>query len=240
MKTLVLFFVLVPLSSVSAFTQAFKGKVPSHCQSVFDRSYGDLNNPVQSETVKALAMAIRLTKEIMDLKFQTHAFMQENLSLYGEYVKQLEIKKNLDESKKSVEKHKQHMMTESDQKLEMLLKIQTELAKTMYRDVIDERDNEMIIYNNRLWRLEKEWNKKKNNYYWAVKAWSPYENRLQALDKVEIALQNSLRNLEEMHRSTGTSFADLMNVLNSWRAEDADQTCEALDQKLAEMIAKIQ
>lgn len=237
MKTLfIALLAFTTIAEASAFTRIYKGEVPQTCDTIFSTDYESSGNPVRAEMGEALILAIHHTKSIMDLKFQTHAYLQENLSFYGEYAKQMEMKKNLDQQKAEIELLKQKMLDDSDKNLASLLTVDGEIAAAMYGDYMRERKNELIIYNNRIYYIEKEWNKKKKAYYSAIKVWSPYENNLKNLEKVEKALQTTLRNLEELNRSTGTTFNDILTLLDSWRPEEADRVCARINQRLQEML----
>ena len=237
MKTLLIAFIaFTTINNASAFTRIFKGEVPETCDTIFSTEYQNSGNPVRTEMGEALILAVHLTKSIMDLKFQTHAYLQDNLSLYVEYAKQMEMKKNLDQQKSEIEILKQKMIDDSDEKLASLLAVNSELASTMYSDYMRERKNELIIFNNRIFYIEKEWNKKKKAYYSTIRVWSPYENNLKNLEKVEKALQTTLRNLEELNRSTGTTFVEILTLLDGWRPEEADRVCARINQHLQEIL----
>jgi uncharacterized protein YfeS len=202
------------------------------CQVVLERDYVSVS-PVQDETTEILKAALKYTRKILDLKFESHAFFTNNRELYGEFKRLETLKLDIEERRQQAIARKVEKERDSNQLLLGLSVLDPKVAQKISNTLLRERANELQRQNNLIYSYKLQWDRHSRDYYDVVGQWAPYQHILKELTNLEDSLQLTLKRLAEINQTAGVILTDVRQSLSTeWRQQDAEEICQFIDQKL--------
>lgn len=232
MKFIIVFCFLIPFAQAETFKKKFEGSLPPACERVMTSDMGSIEGEVEAFIQKIVS----LTRRILDLKFESHDFFRNNRTLYGEYSRLKQMKEDIEKQKESVQQLKDKKISDSDAMILQLSVADEILAKRIYIDLNQEREKEISRLNIQHNNLHQHWLNIRQPYYRSFGKWAPFENNLQELSKLELALMSSLKNLSEIHAISKTLVDDLTRELSVPNDRMLDDTqCQEIEKKLIEL-----
>lgn len=232
MKFIIVFCFLIPFAQAETFKKKFEGSIPPACERVMTVDVGSIEGEVETFIHKIVS----LTRRILDLKFESHDFFRNNRALYGEYSRLKQMKEDIEIQKENVQKIKDKKIADSDAMILQLSATEENLAKRIYIDLNQEREKEITRLNIQHNNLHQHWLNIRRPYYRSFGKWAPYENNLQELNKLELALMSSLKNLSEIHAISKALVDDLTRELSVPNDRILDDTqCQEIEKKLIEL-----
>lgn len=202
------------------------------CRVVLERDYVSVS-PVQDETTEILKAALKYTRKILDLKFESHAFFTSNRVLYGEFKRLETLKLDIEERRQQAIARKVEKERDSNQLLLGLSVLDPKVAQKISNTLLRERANELQRQNNLIYSYKLQWDRHSQDYYDVVGQWAPYQHILKELTNLEDSLQLTLKRLAEINQTAGVILTDVRQSLSTeWRQQDAEEICQSIDQQL--------
>ncbi len=236
---------ILPLLLMTTTAQAgifkgrYNGELPKTCEVVFSKEYIETTGTLKGDVAEVLHNALLYTRKILDLKFESHSYFVANRDSYGEYIKYKQMKDDFEAGVEDAEARKKIKLEATDALINDLAKIEKNLAKKIYGDISNERENEIERYNQIIRSLTKNWDKNKYWYYQALAVWSPYQNNLENLSSLEKSLMETLKHLADINTASEESLKELVNEIHTWRHEEATMTCKTIDEKFQKMAKSL-
>lgn len=223
---------LIGLLLISLQAKATDGEPSPACQVVLERDYVS-SAPVQDETTEILKAALKYTRKILDLKFESHAFFTNNRELYGEFKRLETLKLDIEERRQEAIRRKVEKEKDSNALLLGLAVLEPNVAQRISKTLLRERANELQRQNNLIYSYKLQWDRHSRDYYSVVGQWAPYQHILQELTALEDSLQLTLKRLAEINQAAGVILTDVRQSLSTeWRQQDAEEICQSIDQQL--------
>lgn len=224
-------YLLMSLVFFTVQTRA-SDEISPACRVVLERDYVSVS-PVQDETTEILKAALKYTRKILDLKFESHAFFTSNRELYGEFKRLETLKLDIEERRQQAIARKVEKERDSNQILLGLSALDPKVAQKISSTLLRERANELQRQNNLIYSYKLQWDRHSRDYYDVVGQWAPYQHILKELTQLEDSLQLTLKRLAEINQTAGVILTDVRQSLSTeWRQQDAEEICQSIDQQL--------
>lgn len=223
MKILVSTLFTMSLNAVATTT-------PESCQEVLELSVAE--GPYANEIEEAIAAAVRDSKRVIELKLQAHSYGLTQPKIYGNYLKQVQIKEDIDLRISEAYSEKKKFLEQSDALLLSLVNAESE----SYRHILWERNKAIKRFNKMIDKAQAEWRRKEKAYYNAVADWAPYGYQLQGLEKLEASLLISLENLRHIIQVSNSAFEELLKHLKQWSPSRTGENCSKVSESLSAIL----
>jgi hypothetical protein len=229
-------YLMIGLMLLSTQSHA-SGEISPACQLVLERDYASVS-PAQDETTEILKAALKYTRKILDLKFESHAFFRENRELYGEFKRLETLKIDIELRRQQAMQRKVEKEKDSNQLILGLATLNPKVAQKISTTLLRERANELQRQNNLIYSYKLQWDRYSQEYYEVVRQWAPYQHTLTDLTVLEDSLLMTLKRLAEINQMAGVILTEVRQSLSTeWRQQDAEEICQSIDQQLLK-IAK--
>lgn len=230
----ILLFKLVVLSLLTVSFGAAAATNPVSCQELLERSISD--RPFTNELEEAVAAAFRDSKKVIELKLQAHNYGLSQGKVYGNYLKQVQIKADIDQRISEATEEKRKYLEESDAILLSLVNADSE----SYRHILWERTKAIKRFNKRIDKADAEWQRKQKAYYNAVAEWAPYGYQLKNLEELEKSLLLSLENLRGILVASYSAFDELLRHLKQWSPARTKENCTKVNETISALLGDAQ